>query len=70
MDDKVTRRTLTPFQTIACSRLSATTLAGLAMNAAFGWAWADSLAALVLMPIIAREGLEAIGLCGGDEDED
>lgn len=53
------------YETIACAWLSATTLAGLLLNAAFGWWWADPVAALVLVPLIAREGIEGIR---GDED--
>ncbi|MBV8056023.1 MAG: cation transporter [Deltaproteobacteria bacterium] len=56
------------FETITCAGLSATTLAGLAVNFALGWTWADPLAALLLVPTIAREGFEAIGL--GDADND
>jgi len=48
------------YETITCAWLSATTLAGLAVNAAVGWWWADPLAALVLIPLIAREGLEGL----------
>lgn len=48
------------YETIACAWLSATTLAGLALNALFGWWWADPVAALVLIPLIAREGLEGL----------
>lgn len=47
------------YQTICCTWLSITTLGGLALNALFGWWWADSVAALILVPIIAKEGLEA-----------
>lgn len=47
------------FETIACAWLSLTTLAGLALNALLGWSWADPLAALVLVPLIVREGLES-----------
>ena len=47
------------FQTTACTWLSAATLAGLGLNAAFGWWWADPLAALMLAFLIAREGREA-----------
>jgi len=55
------------FETIACAWLSLTTLAGLVLNAAFGWSWADPVAALILVPLIVREGIE--GLRGeGDED--
>ena len=47
-------------ETIACAWLSLTTLGGLVLNAAFGWAWADPLAACVLVPLIVREGLEGL----------
>jgi divalent metal cation (Fe/Co/Zn/Cd) transporter len=46
------------YETIACSWLSLTTLAGLILNAALGWRWADPLAALAIAPLLAREGLE------------
>lgn len=46
-------------QTLLCSYLSAALLAGLVLNAAFGWAWADPLAALVIAGFAVREGLEA-----------
>ncbi len=55
------------YETIACAWLSLTTLAGLALNATLGWAWADPLAALVLVPLIVREGLEGVR---GEDDED
>jgi len=48
------------YETIACAWLSLTTLAGLAANAAFGFWWADPLAALGLLPLIVREGLEGV----------
>ena len=53
-------------QTFACWYLSATTLAGLALNAVFGLWWADPLAALVIVVFLAREGIEA--LRGEDDD--
>jgi divalent metal cation (Fe/Co/Zn/Cd) transporter len=46
------------YETIACSWLSLTTLAGLVLNAAFGWWWADPVAALAIVPLVVREGLE------------
>ena len=46
------------YETITCSWLSLTTLAGLLLNAAFGWWWADPLAALAIVPLAVREGLE------------
>ena len=47
------------FQTTACFWLSIITLAGLGLNAALGWWWADPAAALGMTFFIAREGLEA-----------
>lgn len=47
-------------QTQLCAWLSAILLAGLALNAAFGLWWADPIAALVMAPIIANEGREAL----------
>ncbi len=46
------------YETIACAWLSLATLAGLVLNAAFGWWWADPVAALAIVPLIVREGLE------------
>jgi cation diffusion facilitator family transporter len=48
------------YETITCAWLSLTTLLGLTANAAFGWHWADPIAALVLVPLIVREGLESV----------
>ena len=47
-------------QTMLCSYLSWILLLGLALNAIFGWWWADPLAALAMVPIIGREGWEAL----------
>ncbi len=46
-------------ETIVCAWLSFTTLLGLGLNAALGWWWADPVAALAMVPLILREGLEA-----------
>jgi divalent metal cation (Fe/Co/Zn/Cd) transporter len=46
-------------QTDICAYLSAVLLGGLLLNAFFGWWWADPVAALAMVPIIAREGVEA-----------
>jgi divalent metal cation (Fe/Co/Zn/Cd) transporter len=35
-------------------------IAGLWLNAAFGWWWADPVAALLMVPLIAWEGLQAV----------
>jgi len=56
-------------QTDICAYLSAILLGGLALNAIFGWWWADPFAALVMIPIIAKEGIEALQgktCCGGE----
>jgi divalent metal cation (Fe/Co/Zn/Cd) transporter len=47
-------------QTEFCVYLSAIVLGGLLLNALLGWWWADPVAALVMMPVIAREGVEAL----------
>lgn len=47
-------------QTDICAYLSAILLGGLLLNALFGWWWADPVAALVMVPIIVREGIEAL----------
>ena len=46
-------------QTLICSYLSAALLVGLLLNSLLGWAWADSVAALVIAGFAVREGLEA-----------
>lgn len=47
-------------QTQLCTYLSAILLGGLVLNAAFGWWWADPLAALIMVPIIVKEGWEGV----------
>jgi len=46
-------------ETVLCVWLSAIVLAGLLLNAAFGWWWADPVAALGIVYVAAREGREA-----------
>jgi divalent metal cation (Fe/Co/Zn/Cd) transporter len=56
-------------QTELCTYLSAILLAGLLLNALFGWWWADPVAALVMVPIIVKEGVEGLrgeGCCETD----
>src|SRR4029453_17074513 len=43
-----------------CAYLSGILFVGLALNALFGWWWADSIAAILMVPIITREGVEAL----------
>ena len=57
-------------QTDFCFYLSVIVLAGLTLNALFGWWWADPAAAMFIVPIIAKEGYNGIlgkscnGACG------
>ncbi len=43
-----------------CMYLSAILLAGLLLNVLFGLWWADPAAALIMVPIIAKEGIEGL----------
>jgi divalent metal cation (Fe/Co/Zn/Cd) transporter len=47
-------------QTDICAYLSAILLLGLGLNALLGWWWADPVAGLAMVPIIAKEGIEAL----------
>jgi divalent metal cation (Fe/Co/Zn/Cd) transporter len=47
-------------QTSLCMWLSAILLGGLVLNATLGWWWADPVAALAMVPIIAKEGVEGL----------
>ena len=47
-------------QTSLCAWLSAIALVGVGLNALLGWWWADPAAALAMVPIIAREGVEGV----------
>lgn len=47
-------------ETVCCAWLAGTTLLGLVLNTVLHWWWADALAGLVIMPLLVREGLEAI----------
>lgn len=46
-------------QLLLCVYLSGAVFLGLILNSLFGWWWADSVAALVVAFLAAREGLEA-----------
>jgi divalent metal cation (Fe/Co/Zn/Cd) transporter len=52
-------------EAITCGYLSIVLMLGLAATRLFGWWWLDSVAALVLIPFLIKEGREAIsGGCG------
>lgn len=53
-------------ETFVCSYLSLSLLLGLGANALLGWWWADPVAALLMLPWVAKEGVEALG---GDCDD-
>lgn len=56
-------------ETVACSGLSYILLVGLALNALFGWWWADPVAGLGMIPWLVKEGLEGLkgeSCCGGE----
>jgi divalent metal cation (Fe/Co/Zn/Cd) transporter len=47
-------------QTDFCIYLSAILLGGLLLNAIVGLWWADPVAALIMVPVILKEGIEGI----------
>jgi divalent metal cation (Fe/Co/Zn/Cd) transporter len=47
-------------QTELCTSMSAILLGGLVLIALWGWCWADPVAGPVMVPIIAKEGIEAL----------
>jgi len=47
-------------QTSLCAYLSVIALVGVALNTLFGWWWCDPAAALAMVPIIAKEGVQSI----------
>jgi divalent metal cation (Fe/Co/Zn/Cd) transporter len=67
-------------QTLICTYLSAALLVGLLLNSLLGWAWADSVAALLIAGFAVREGIEAwkgdaccstpVGVLTGEQEAD
>ena len=47
-------------ETLACSYLSLCLFIGLVANAAWGWWWADPVAAILMVPWLLREGFEGL----------
>jgi divalent metal cation (Fe/Co/Zn/Cd) transporter len=47
-------------QTDFCVYLSGILLGGLVLNAGLGWWWSDPIAALLMVPIIAKEGFDGV----------
>ncbi len=46
-------------ESLMCNLQDLTLLAGLGLNALFGWWWADPVAALFLIPFFLKEGWES-----------
>ncbi len=53
-----------------CAYLSLILLAGLLLHVQLGWWWADPVAALVMTPIMAREGVQGLRGQGCDDCSD
>jgi divalent metal cation (Fe/Co/Zn/Cd) transporter len=47
-------------ETAVCSFLSLSLVVGLGANALWGWWWADPAAALTMVPLMVKEGSEAL----------
>lgn len=47
-------------KTDLCVYLSEISLGGLGLNAMFGWWWDDPVAAVIMIPIIGREGIDLV----------
>lgn len=54
-------------ESLICGMLAAIVLVALGLNAAFGWWWADPVAALVVALFAVREGFEALEDASGAE---
>jgi divalent metal cation (Fe/Co/Zn/Cd) transporter len=55
-------------QTSLCAYLSVIALGGVGLNALLGWWWADSVAALAMVPIITSEGIHGLRLRPDEHD--
>jgi cation diffusion facilitator family transporter len=55
-------------ETFVCSYMSFALLLGLGLNALLGWWWADPIAALLMVPLVAHEGWEAVRESSGGSD--
>lgn len=55
---------------IVCAYMAAVLLIGLILRSAFGWWWADPVAALALVVFIVHEGREAVLESRGEGDDD
>lgn len=56
-------------ETWVCSYLSLALLLGVGLYAAFGWAWADPVGALLMLPVILWQGWETLEEAREDDDD-
>ena len=47
-------------ETWVCAYLSLALLVGIGLHVAFGWAWADAVAALAMLPVVIWQGFETL----------
>jgi divalent metal cation (Fe/Co/Zn/Cd) transporter len=58
-------------ETFVCAWLSLALLLGLLLHLLLDWWWADPVAALLMVPLMLKEGVAGLrGECCGDEDEE
>ena len=57
-------------ESLFCDLQDLAILVGLGLNALFSWWWADPVAALILIPLFIKEGMENLEEEEDDEDED
>lgn len=57
-------------ETWVCAYLSLALLAGVGLNAAFGWWWADPAGALAMLPVILWQGWETLEEAREDGEEE
>lgn len=57
-------------ETWVCAYLSLALLVGVGLHLAFGWWWADPVAALAMLPIIAWQGWETLDEARDEQAED
>ena len=57
-------------ETWVCAYLSLALLVGVGLNLAFGWWWADPIAALAMLPVIAWQGWETLEEARDEPSED
>ncbi len=56
-------------ETWVCAYLSLALLVGIGLHFAFGWAWADPVAALAMLPVVIWQGFETLEEARGNDDD-